>query len=202
MGVPILSMERGLSSSNQNPGSRRLTSSPVSSAEKSTPKHSSLTSSRRPATQVTNELAGAPDASRFLMAEVEAKSGEWWRLADIPSGLGKPLVGSVLRKADKYSTAREGSPLLGVVAYFNERGPGKQILTMLAYFKAIYEELGQVSDKLAGELLVNRTHALTMQFLKWDQPLAFPPSARRGRCQYSRRARGERARASRSVSRS
>lgn len=123
--------------------------------------------------QVTNERAGAPDASRFFMKEVEEKPDVWRTLADIPDDLGRPLVGSVLRKADKYSAARRGSPLLGVVAYFNEQGAGKQILTMVTYLKAIHEELGQVSDKLVGELIVNRTSTMLVQVVSWDVPLGF-----------------------------
>lgn len=122
--------------------------------------------------QVTNELAGAPQASRFLMREVTMKTGKEWSLADIPLGLGKPLAGSVLKKASKYSNARGGSPLLGVVAYFNEQGSGQQIFTMMAYLKAIHDELGQLSEHLVGYLLA-REHEVILQLLNWDVPLAF-----------------------------
>jgi hypothetical protein len=95
--------------------------------------------------QVTNEQAGAPDASRFLINEINAKSGQERSLADMPLGLGKPLTGSVVKKAAKYASARAGSPLLGVIAYFDEHGSGKQVVTMVAYLKAINDELGQLS---------------------------------------------------------
>jgi len=123
--------------------------------------------------QVTNELAGAPDASRFLLNQITTRSGQEWTLADIPAGLGKPLAASVLRKAVKYANARAGSPLFGVIAYFNEHGPGKQLLTMMAYLKAIHDELGQLSERLAANLLVNREHDVVLQSVRWDQPLAF-----------------------------
>jgi hypothetical protein len=123
--------------------------------------------------QVTKERAGAPDVSRFLMNEIKMKSGQERTLSDVPIGLGKPLVGSLLTKADKYASARSGSPLLGLIAYFNERGSGQQLLTMLHYLKAVHDELGQLSEHLTGLLVVTREHSAIVHPVKWDHPFAF-----------------------------
>jgi len=123
---------------------------------------------------MTKPEAKAPKAAAYINHIVSAQ-GEF-RLSDVPQDYAEPLTDPIVKKANKYSTGRNGSPLFGFAAYFCDGAKyAGAVFSSLLFLSALNIRFGGVPvDDLEKQILgKNDGHRLVRVNVAWPVPAAF-----------------------------
>jgi hypothetical protein len=123
------------------------------------------------------ELAGAAPTARFFSKVLAEKDGTEFSLQDIPRAFVRPLTRPIHTKSEKYAKGRQGSPLFGIVVYFDHlEKRGGSLITSFLYTRALNEAFGGVDFQSIDYGHVQTPEGLHSRVLcevTWDLPLVF-----------------------------
>ncbi|MCP4607034.1 MAG: hypothetical protein GY847_42060 [Proteobacteria bacterium] len=122
---------------------------------------------------MTKPKAQAPATAEFLQCKVK-ECGEFV-FAEVSDDHCEPLTNSIVKKSKKYAEGRNGSPLLGLVAYFCDGAKyAGALFASLNYFHALNTRFGGVPvNDLNRRLLGSKENKLVRVCVSWPLPIAF-----------------------------